>query len=556
MSTFLRARRACTATVLSLAIVATSITPALAEEGDVDAELIGYSTRHDPFPEDTEWVDPAVLFDLDIETLIPAPEFDVATLHDSTVFATGVDLIPVDGQDLDRYIERHIRVLQILDTLDRDLIQTTSAIDIRRPRVDRINAAIAAEHSEEARLAGEIVTLKMAIAELAVRAFIGEEELETALSVPETGPGENRVVTNEVRDDQSHQIDVRDIEIIRRQNRRSELQSELAALRSELAVLSEERSTILNHRRTADVLLRQTATSYQEALHARLPEFVDGTDIPLVALNAYVVAERLLAEEKPSCQIEWWMLAGIGKIESYHGHFGDSTLNSNGHTTEIIRGPALDGRILEGAEFLEEGATAPEASNRTESTPVPPAAPDASATAAAPADSAGDSAADGTDDAVAAAPVPVIKRLALIEDTDGGELDRDTTYDRAVGPMQFIPQTWRTYKADANADENSDPQNMYDAALASARYLCTASSMATDEGRKTAFFAYNHDEEYSANVAAAGVYYRTAIQISDELFGTTTLLGLADPEIHTVTGQASANIKELDNDSLLNWQDQ
>ena len=561
MSTFLRVRRACAAAVLSSAIMATNLSPAVAQsapdEGQVDAELVGYSTRHDPFPGDEEWIEPAILFDLDPEALRPAPEFDIATLHDSTIFAAGVDQVTVDDDDLDRYIDRHISVLQAIDTLDHELAKSITAINIRRPRIDRLNAAIADEHREEARLAGEIVVLKMAIAELAVRAFIGEENLETALSVPETGLGENRVVTDEVRDDQNHQIALREAEIVRRQNRRISLEQDLVILRGELEVLRQNRSTLLGHHRNAVALLSQTAASYQVALHDRLPKFVEGTDIPLVALNAYVVAERLLAKEDPTCKIEWWMLAGIGKIESIHGHFGDSTLNRNGHTTEIIRGPALDGRVLEGAEFLAEGAVLPEASTLTESvaapTPAPATAPSPSSDGANPA-SSGETTADAATDA---APIPVIKRLALIEDTDGGTLDRDTVYDRAVGPMQFIPQTWKTYKADANADDNSDPQNIYDAALASARYLCVAtSSMATEQGRKTAFFAYNHDEEYSANVAAAGVYYRSAIDISTEPFGTETMLGIADPELHTSTGQTAATVKELDNDALLTWQDQ
>ncbi|MGO3658724.1 MAG: hypothetical protein ACTJFS_15450, partial [Micrococcaceae bacterium] len=38
---------------------------------------------------------------------------------------------------------------------------------------------------------------------------------------------------------------------------------------------------------------------------------------------------------------------------------------------------------------------------------------------------------------------------ALIYDTDNGELDGDTEFDRAVGPMQFIPSTWAKWGSDA-----------------------------------------------------------------------------------------------------------
>src|SRR4051794_24805140 len=34
---------------------------------------------------------------------------------------------------------------------------------------------------------------------------------------------------------------------------------------------------------------------------------------------------------------------------------------------------------------------------------------------------------------------------ALIHDTDGGRLDGDAVYDRAVGPLQFIPSTWSSH---------------------------------------------------------------------------------------------------------------
>src|SRR5690606_31253576 len=38
--------------------------------------------------------------------------------------------------------------------------------------------------------------------------------------------------------------------------------------------------------------------------------------------------------------------------------------------------------------------------------------------------------------------------VALIEDSDGGDIDGDSELDRAVGPMQFIPQAWRNWHID------------------------------------------------------------------------------------------------------------
>ena len=59
-----------------------------------------------------------------------------------------------------------------------------------------------------------------------------------------------------------------------------------------------------------------------------------------------------------------------------------------------------------------------------------------------------------------------------ITDTDGGELDGDAEWDRAIGPMQFIPETWQALALDGNGDGVLDPQQIDDAALTAAAALC------------------------------------------------------------------------------------
>jgi len=99
--------------------------------------------------------------------------------------------------------------------------------------------------------------------------------------------------------------------------------------------------------------------------------------------------------------------------------------------------------------------------------------------------------------------------FAGIHDSDGGVWDGDTVWDHAVGPFQFIPQTWRTWGADGNGDGQADPNQMDDAALTAARYLCHAGDMSTVDGWRRAVLSYNHSESYVDDVAKLANSYHS-----------------------------------------------
>ncbi|MDX3851605.1 lytic transglycosylase [Streptomyces sp. AK02-01A] len=99
--------------------------------------------------------------------------------------------------------------------------------------------------------------------------------------------------------------------------------------------------------------------------------------------------------------------------------------------------------------------------------------------------------------------------FANISDTDHGQYDGDTTHDRAVGPMQFIPATWETWGQDANGDGTRDPNNIFDAALAAGHYLCAGGrDLSVEADLHKSILGYNHSQEYLNTVLTWLEYYR------------------------------------------------
>ena len=112
--------------------------------------------------------------------------------------------------------------------------------------------------------------------------------------------------------------------------------------------------------------------------------------------------------------------------------------------------------------------------------------------------------------------------MPFIHDTDGGRLDADPTSDRAVGPMQFIPGTWAGFGTDADKDGVANPQDVDDAALSAARYLCAGGGdLSTQQGRVQAVYRYNHSASYVRLVLALADSYASGrpVPVSQEPSG-------------------------------------
>ena len=98
----------------------------------------------------------------------------------------------------------------------------------------------------------------------------------------------------------------------------------------------------------------------------------------------------------------------------------------------------------------------------------------------------------------------------LVPDSEHGLLDGDPLFDRAVGPMQFLPGTWRTNGVDADGDGRADPSDLDDAAAAAARYLCRGGGDLEDPvALAAALRRYNASDVYVAVVAELAGAYRT-----------------------------------------------
>jgi hypothetical protein len=175
--------------------------------------------------------------------------------------------------------------------------------------------------------------------------------------------------------------------------------------------------------------------------------------VPTIALMAYQRSTSVVDVAVASCHLDWTLLAAVGQVESGHGRAGGSHLDADGVARPPIVGLRLDGR----------------------------------------------------------------RGTSRVRDTDAGHLDGDPRYDHAVGPMQFLPSTWSAVAVDGDQDGQRRVQDIDDAALGSAVYLCAGGDdLGTVQGQQAALLRYNHSAVYVAHVltvareirlSAVGVLY-------------------------------------------------
>src|SRR6185437_3087260 len=85
-------------------------------------------------------------------------------------------------------------------------------------------------------------------------------------------------------------------------------------------------------------------------------------------------------------------------------------------------------------------------------------------------------------------------------------------YARAMGPMQFLPGTWSRYASDGDGDGKADVQNVFDASLAAARYLCSGGLNLRDPSQvMAAILRYNNSISYARNVLGWAAAYATGV---------------------------------------------
>ncbi len=189
-------------------------------------------------------------------------------------------------------------------------------------------------------------------------------------------------------------------------------------------------------------------------------------DVPVEARAAYERAAAVLSDARAGCRIDWTVLAGVGLVESDHGRTDDRVLDAEGATTPALYGEKLNGK----------------------------------------------------------------KGAAKVRDTDAGRLDDQRTWDRTVGPLNFLPSKWLVVGVDADDDGRRDPQDIDDAALAAGVFLCSADrDLSATKALRAVLADFNPAEGYAGQVLTAAASYAADLEALEDAVADAPVVVVEEP---------------------------
>ncbi|GAA1482508.1 lytic murein transglycosylase [Gordonia sinesedis] len=167
-------------------------------------------------------------------------------------------------------------------------------------------------------------------------------------------------------------------------------------------------------------------------------------DVPERALRSYAYASAAMNKANPGCGIGWSTLAAIGDVSSDNGTASGASIDPNGRAT-------------------------PELRDLTQANP---------------------------------------RNAEPIADTDAGRYDGSSRTDVTMGPMQILPSRWEQFATDADNDGKADPDNIDDATLTAARFLCASGGdLRQSDGWARAVSQFNSTPGFLQKVHAQAAIY-------------------------------------------------
>ena len=367
--------------------------------------------------------------------------------------SAAVAAVPANSAGLDAAVEEQKKLTEQQKRAQQELQQTDKEIqDVTLRR--QASTELLARRSEQVTKAAETQQkLRGALRIIGVEWFITGFGRLSALNPAVSSAERERLDRARVLSESAASSTISKERFAREQLK--QLQEELSDLQRQLVEIEDSLGQLSSKSQGLTASLQQLgeqlAKNEQRVAEARMSATVTGTDLSTGALDAYWRAAVALQVSNPNCAIPWWAIAGVGRTESKHGTYRGASLGRDGLVSPPIFGPELNGS----------------------------------------------------------------NSFAIVRDSDGGALDGTAATDRAVGPMQFLPSSWKAVARDATGDGVADPQNLYDAALTAGVYLCRKGPGLNQEGPlRAAYFSYNRSQRYVDIVMSQAFDYQRSVPLA------------------------------------------